>query len=392
MPRGPGKAENYNLDYSRWSGGAWNEEGAAVVKDGADPSESQVREALRGMPPELQEAFRLQQIANQSGDPAAKQRAGELALRAVKNGSPQIQRDFIENISKHDPEVAKQLSREMQIGAGSSSSPVASAKEGLASLDGTIQSLRSRMEEGAEQTKKQLSALQAQQDQLGRLKSPEDMLKFMHEEGDMTPEDMQRIFAGDQMHMENKVREVLDKATKSAARKEKGEGNLGDFERDSEQALKEVELLHKTLTGADDSEDRGVVSVVAKGANGRPAAAEASRDVEAVQVVRPPRKEEKKEPEVTIPDYRLRYSKDEDSGRFTGVTLQCTLPGVTSMSAIALDVSEKHMRLTTSAPAPRYAVNAGPFPVLLDPGAARAKFSKKRGELTVEVPAAARAT
>jgi len=65
------------------------------------------------------------------------------------------------------------------------------------------------------------------------------------------------------------------------------------------------------------------------------------------------------------------------------------MPGVADMSAILLDVSEKHIRLSTCAPAPRYAVNAGPFPVLIDPSAARAKYSKRKQELSIEVPAKA---
>ena len=39
-----------------------------------------------------------------------------------------------------------------------------------------------------------------------------------------------------------------------------------------------------------------------------------------------------------------------------------------------LDIAEKHVRLNTVAPAPRYVVNAGPFPVLIEPTAARAKL------------------
>merc|ERR1712060_543220 len=93
-----------------------------------------------------------------------------------------------------------------------------------------------------------------------------------------------------------------------------------------------------------------------------------------------------KEPEVIIPRYRLQYEKDEN-GRYKSVELKCSLPGVADMSMINLDVSEKHLRLSTTPPAPRYAVNAGPFPVLIDASAARAKYSKKREELSVSVPA-----
>merc|ERR1711907_704504 len=95
-----------------------------------------------------------------------------------------------------------------------------------------------------------------------------------------------------------------------------------------------------------------------------------------------------KEPEIIVPVYRLQYEKDED-GRVTSVEIKCNLPGVTDMSIINLDVAEKHIRLNTVPPAPRYAVNAGPFPVRIDPSAARAKYSKKREELSVSVPAKA---
>jgi len=84
--------------------------------------------------------------------------------------------------------------------------------------------------------------------------------------------------------------------------------------------------------------------------------------------------------------YRLQYQKDE-AGKYTVVELKCNLPGVADMSVINLDVSEKHLRLSTMAPAPLYAVNAGPFPVLIDPSGARAKYSKKREELSISVPA-----
>ena len=91
-------------------------------------------------------------------------------------------------------------------------------------------------------------------------------------------------------------------------------------------------------------------------------------------------------PEVILPNHRLQYKKDGD-GKYVAMELICELPGVQDMSCIVLDIAEKHVRLSTVDPAPRYVVNAGPFPVLIDPSAAKAKFSKKRAELSVLVPA-----
>merc|ERR1719310_2442335 len=118
----------------------------------------------------------------------------------------------------------------------------------------------------------------------------------------------------------------------------------------SEQALKKVDHLHSTLFGTEPEQDE-------------PKAPEPEPEK------KKPRTPEPKEPEVTIPMYRLQYQKDE-AGKYTAVELKCNLPGVADMSVINLDVSEKHLRLSTMAPAPRYAVNAGPFPVLIDPSGA----------------------
>jgi len=97
-----------------------------------------------------------------------------------------------------------------------------------------------------------------------------------------------------------------------------------------------------------------------------------------------PQNQEPPKEEVIIPDHRLQYQKDAN-GRYTSVELKCTLPGVSDMSMIALDVADRHVRLNTCKPAPRYCVNAGPFPVLIDAGAARAKYSKKREELLLQL-------
>mmetsp|Transcript_30461 Transcript_30461/g.63609 ORF Transcript_30461/g.63609 Transcript_30461/m.63609 type:complete len:149 (-) Transcript_30461:75-521(-) len=93
-------------------------------------------------------------------------------------------------------------------------------------------------------------------------------------------------------------------------------------------------------------------------------------------------------PQVILPTHRLQYQKDPE-GRYQGMELVCELPGVSDMGCIVLDIAEKHLRLNTVDPAPKYAINAGPFPVLIEPSGAKAKFSKKRHELSIRVPAKA---
>lgn len=185
-------------------------------------------------------------------------------------------------------------------------------------------------------------------------------MKFMQEEG-ITQEDLQRIFSGDQKFMEEKLNQSVEKQMSKGCEGQK-------CSKDSAEALKKVDEIHNTLFGDDNPIEE------------EPAHEEAKRPE--------PKPEVPKEPEVIIPVYRLQYQKDEQ-GKYTYVELKCSLPGVADMSMINLDVSEKHLRLSTNAPAPRYAVNAGPFPVLIDPSGARAKYSKKREELSISVPAKA---
>jgi len=178
-------------------------------------------------------------------------------------------------------------------------------------------------------------------------------MRFMTEEG-ITQEDMQRILSGDEQHMQARFNETIEEKTaeKHGAK-------------EAAEALKKVDELHGSLFGVEPEETPAPEPVVEKKKK-KPAAP--------------------LEPEVIIPMYRLQYQKDE-AGKYTVVELKCTLPGVADMSCVNLDVSERHLRLSTFAPAPLYAVNAGPFPVLIDPSGARAKYSKKREELSITVPA-----
>lgn len=375
MPRGPGKKENYNLDYNRFNSLDDEDEEVKTTKkevsaDEADAAAGMpdMRDMLRSMPPELQEAFHLMQIAKQNGDEVAQQRASELAIAAVQKGSPEVQAAFMESVGQQMPEIKGALSEEI----GGINKKGVEAKDVLQGLQKhaasaayskkeaekeqlNISNLREQMLQGQEATRREMEALKKQQEMLENVRTPEDFQKFMQAEG-LTQEDLQRIFSGDTKFMEDKVNASVEKTISSNGAEKSS--------KESADALKKVDDLHNTLFGDDTPIEE-----------------------EPAKPAKPERKMEKpKEPEVIIPMYRLQYSKDE-SGSYTSVELKCTLPGVADMSVIDLDVSEKHLRLSTRAPAPKYAVNAGPFPVHIDPNGARAKYSKKREELSISVPA-----
>lgn len=380
MPRGPGKKENYNLDYSRFNYLDNLEEAPPSSKKPEAPLSSKKPEAdaaagpsgedmegmpplqdlLRGMPVELQEAFHLMQVAKENGDEKAQARANELALKAVEKGGPQVKQDFLANIAKQDPAVASKLRAEMAANSG----------EELP-IEQRINDLRTQMEGGAEATRKQLEALQKQQEELERLKSPEDIMKFMSQ-GGLKPEDMQRIFSGDTAYMEECVRGMMDKSS------EKGAEGV-----DPEKAVKAAEVLHGTLCGTiDEAEARRRIAEA-----GQPDAAPSVKTGSSAAAASKPSRKAPEPParEISIPEYRLQYQKDTE-GRYQAVELKCMLPGVAAMDSIVLDVSDEHLRLSTLEPAPGYVVNAGPFPVPIDSSAARAKFSKKKQELSITVP------
>jgi len=366
MPRGPGKKSNYNLDYSRFNkfdGEEVDDVHGAPFKDAGDGDaaggQPSFDEVLKNMPPELQEAYRLMAIAKATGDLKAQKRANELALRAVQNGNPDVRRQFVEQVGQHMPEVAEKLVTEMNRGTDPAKFLDSLEEEGVpiaqtsVDVNDTIGALREQMKKGAEATSRQLEQLEKQQGEIERLKSPEDLLTFM-QSGGMSQEDLQRIMGGDMAHMEGTVQKMLDQAVETKP----GEN--------AEKAIEAAEGLHAALFG---EEQKSTLAPATAG------------DATPKPKPRPP-----PEPEVVIPMHRLQYKKDDD-GRYQSVELRCSLERVADMSAVLLDVSERHIRLNTVAPAPLYAVNAGPFPILLDPSAARAKFSKKRQELTVTVPA-----
>lgn len=230
------------------------------------------------------------------------------------------------------------------------------------------------MEKDAENSRKQLEGLARQQEELEGLSSPEDFLKFIQKQG-MKEEDIQRMFGGDQGFMEDACKSMLDRAA-AIPDAERLQGCSADS---AEKALRDAEALHEAICGIERHGQAPVAGDTVR------ETAVAAAEAPAVAPARQAKPAPAEEP-VKIPEHRLQYQKDAD-GRYTSVELRCELPGVPDMAHIALDVSEKFVRLTTAAPGPRFAVNAGPFPVLIDPSGARAKYSKRRSELTVTVPA-----
>lgn len=386
MPRGPGKKENYNLDYSRFNAfDRLDEEQSAAQRGSADADADAdaaggpstlppMQEMLQRMPKELQEAYHLMAMSRQTGDPAAQQRASELALRAVQHGSPEVQQEFLQNMAQQVPAMAPTLQQELAAGKDPGkllevlqAETIKHATQevepkSMEDISSRIDTLRREMEKGQQVARKDMEALQRQQERLERVSSPDDFFAFMRESG-LDREDLQRMFAGDEQHMEKRFNEVL-------------QGVAPNSQQPPTQTLDAVsvaEQIHSTICKGKMPEDGVANDSPSKGAS------------ESAEVV-PAKAAAPKEPQVTVPMYRLQYQKDEQ-GQYTVVELRCTLPGISDLEVVALDVSERHIRLNTHAPAPRYAVNAGPFPVLIDPSSARAKFSRKREELSVSVSA-----
>jgi len=254
-----------------------------------------------------------------------------------------------------NPAIATQNSKEMLDRLQDEAVRLEMEKEQRKTDGQQFANLKTQMEDGQKAAATEMENLRKKQEELESIRSPEEFMKFMQADG-ITQEDIQRIMSGDADHMQSRFNETIEKQMSKDTEHRTA---------DSTDALKQVEHIHSSLFGTEPEEP----------------------PAEAVEEVKPKRRPAPPpEPEVMIPMYRLQYTKD-DKGRYASVELKCTLPGVADMSAINLDVSEKHLRLSTMDPHPRYAVNAGPFPVLIEPGMARAKYSKKREELSISVPA-----
>jgi len=354
MPRGPGKKENYNFDYSRFNG--CEDEDVQIhrpAEAGPDPGE-----VFKQLPGELQEAFRLMHLGRETGDEKAQARANELALKAVERGGPEMKQRFQQEVmrqSAKDPQTRKALEEILNSSAPEAQSPsatAAQAEERVEELSSTISQLQKNLQQGAASTAKHAEALKQQQDMLENIQSPEDFATFLESVG-IGEEDLQRVMSGD----EDFMRQAFDKAISKLEPPE-----LKTTMKHADTMINAVDNL-STLCSSDEP-DRVVIPKLPP--------AEATR--QAAPAVAEPK----------IPEHRVQYEKDE-RGCLQAVQLRCQLPGVLAMSDIDLQLSEKYLRLRTHSPA--YVVNAGPFPDLVDDKAARAKFSKKRQELTLTVPA-----
>jgi len=368
MPRGPGKKENYNFDYSRFNGVDPEE----VISAGGDDPEmpgGMPAEILRQLPGELQEAFRLMQIAKQTGDTKAQERANELAVKAVERGGPEMKQRFQQEVMRQaaeNPEARKGIeaiiNRSAPTGVTPTPSPseqASAAEKQVSDLSDTITQLQGKMKAGAESAHKQLEAMKEQQEKLEQLSGPEDFARFMAEQG-LGQDDLQRALSGDEAHMKKMIEKALGRFD---------EPNESQDRQKMDAVLSTVDDIHRQLNG--DTPDRDPPPPSA------PAALPAPPPEK-------PKERKKKEEEPAIPVHRVQYQKDE-AGKLQQVELRCDLPGIDGMASIEVDVSEKYLRLRTISPA--YVVNVGPFPALVDAPAARAKFSKKRQELTLTVPA-----
>lgn len=359
MPRGPGKKENYNFDYSRFK--SCDEEEVEIQRKPESAAEADPGDMFRQLPGELQEAFRLMQISKETGDEKAMARANELALKAVEKGGPEMKKNFQQEVMRQtakNPE-AKMAMEEMM--NSSAPSPAESRGDQLDDLSDRISMMQQEMQASAACAQKNADALQQQQEALENIENPEDFAKFLAQQG-LSPDDLQRLMSGDEAFM----KQTFDKAISNVEPPE--------FKKSVEKAdavMNVVDTIHKQLNS--DEPD-----LVAPPMPSRPA--ESKREDAPVRA--PPRT--KSAPEPKIPEHRVQYEKDE-SGRLQSVQLRCELPGVNGMADIELDVSERYLRLRTLTPA--YVVNVGPFPALVEGGAARAKFSKKKQELTLTVPA-----
>jgi hypothetical protein len=354
MPRGPGKKENYNFDYSRFKDCKDDEQADAISEaPGGIPLD-----VMQNLPGELQEAFRLMAISNQTGDRKAQERSNELVMKAIQKGGPEVQKRFQEEMMKHadkNPEARAGI-EQMAKGVTPAGQAAATGQQ-MSGLQGTISQLEKQMKMGADSTKSQLEKLAQQQEALEQLKGPEDFARFMEAQG-LSQEDLQRAMSGDETHM----KAMFEKAVGKVEAPE-----VAEKAKQLEQALEVVDDIHKTLN--DLSGPDGV---------------EAAPPLPSAKSSAPKRPAEPARPEPKIPVHRVQHAKDE-SGRLLSVELKCELPGIEAMDAITLDISDRHLRLRTEEPA--FVVNVGPFPCLVDATTARAKFSKKRQELTLTVQA-----
>merc|ERR1712025_1159679 len=105
----------------------------------------------------------------------------------------------------------------------------------------------------------------------------------------MTQEDIQRIFTGDQEHMEQCMKGMIDKASDDPTA---AEGTNA-----AEEAVKAAEALHNSICGDGKKAEKVIAE---KKSAAKPTAPPAQK----------PKRVEPEEPKVTIPDHRLQYARD----------------------------------------------------------------------------------
>lgn len=385
MPRGRGDKKGYNLDYSRFS----------VIDDSDDeePKQAEMRGGKGGgyagagaefplpsaddenIPKDLRDAMNIMRYSKLTGDKNAQQKATELAMKAVEDGGPEVRAKFEEAVKLMMEKEG--VTEKQAIGAAESSSKLGEE------VGGELGGLRGRMQEQLKATQKQLEGLQEQQQRLENLQSPEDFFKFLHESG-FSPEDMQRALTDEEFGkelLEKKFRE--DQANAQVL---------------SEDVMKQVEALSTDLQGVLSSDDvpdssSSRSATAEKGRSGRKEAAavplaegtsEGSRNSCGFVPERPFPGEEVTE----IPNHRVQIVGGESPGSAKELVVVVELPGITGMAGVQLDVAESTLRLHTTTE-PRYSLSVGPFAFRVDPEQAKAKFSKKKEELTVRLAPAA---
>merc|ERR1719235_1952600 len=134
-------------------------------------------EMFQHLPGELREAFRLMQVAKQTGDAKAQQRATELAMAAIEKGGPEVKQKFekemMKEMSKH-PEARKEIEKTMNsaMSEGKGGYPKPSVNQDIDRLQDTVSSmntLREQMEKGQKKAQQQMEALKKQQEDLEKL-------------------------------------------------------------------------------------------------------------------------------------------------------------------------------------------------------------------------------
>lgn len=357
--RGACKPAHYNLDYSRF--GAFDQD-----DDEEEPARANfMSKAMQNpnLPPELREAFFLAQVAKEDGDASKRERADELVRQAIRNGGPEIQKRFSESLDymQQTPEY-QQKAAELKMSMPTAEQFLAPGSSEL----GAGSSLKGRIEDKMRSTQGALQGLLAQQAKLEALASNPD------------PAAIEGFFKDQGWSEEDIARSLSDKdyATKLfSSQLPKGLMTGDDVEKDLAAAEAECEaVLDSIKEVAPKAKPKTKVAVkTAASSTASAAPAQRSRDSgEAVVASKPPRAE-------TRPSASARVSRENGEA-----VVVVTFPaGVQSMAEVELDVAPGTLRVQGPAFAP-LAVTL-PKDVVTD-GVQAAKFSKKRGELTVRLP------